>query len=224
MARSSRSRLFFLLVFGLGGVAILVGLGTWQVQRLAWKEGLIAELEARLSADPVPLPAAPTEAGDEYMRVEVSGRYLPRELHVLTSVRPDGPGFRIIAPFETDTGRRILVDRGFVPQTDKEASRDRPETTVTGSLLWPQETDGFTPEPDREGNYWFARDLPLMAEALDTDPLLIVAESNPGLWPKAQPLTVNLPNDHLGYAITWYGLAIGWAVMTVFLIRAGRRP
>ncbi len=223
MARSSRSILIFLLIFGLGGLVVLLGLGAWQVQRLAWKEGLIDELQSRLSAEPVPLPPAPTEAQDEYLRVTVQGRYLPGELHVLTSVRPDGPGFRVIAPFETEGERRLLVDRGFVPQTAKDAPRDAPHATVTGSLLWPQEVDGFTPDPDREGNYWFARDLPAMAEALGTEPLLIVAESNPGETPRAQPLTVNLPNDHLGYAITWYGLALGWAVMTLFLIRNRRR-
>ncbi|SFI90013.1 SURF1 family protein [Albimonas pacifica] len=219
-SRTPRARLVFALVIGLGGVAILCALGTWQVQRLAWKEGLIAELEGRLAAAPEALPEAPTEARDEYLRVAVTGDYRPGEIHVLTSRKPWGPGFRIVAPFETEAGRRILVDRGFVPETEKGAARTLPEgVEVTGALLWPQEVDGFTPDPDREANMWFARDLPAMAQALDAEPILVVAEADPAAapdaLPAAWPLTVNLTNDHLEYAITWFGLAAVWAGMSI---------
>lgn len=223
MPRSSRARLAFALAFGLGGVGILCGLGTWQLQRLAWKEGLVAELEGRLSAEPVPLPAAPTEAADEYLRVTVRGGYGPGELHVLTSRPPWGPGFRVIAPFETEAGRRILVDRGFIPEDAKSADRAPPrDVKLTGALLWPQEVDSFTPEPDIPRNLWFARDLPPMAKALNAEPILVVAETNPAERPVAWPLTVNLPNDHLEYAITWFSLAVVWAGMTVAFVRRRR--
>lgn len=219
-SRSSRARLVFSLVIGLGGVAILCALGTWQLQRLAWKEGLIGELEGRLAAAPAALPEAPSEAQDEYLRVAVTGDMMPGEIHVLTSRKPWGPGFRIVAPFETEGGRRILVDRGFVPETEKDAERARPEgIEVVGALLWPQEVDGFTPDPDREANMWFARDLPAMAQTLDAEPILVVAEPAAGAGPEARPapwpLTVNLPNDHLEYAITWFGLAAVWAGMSI---------
>lgn len=220
MRRSHRARLLFLLVFGLGGVAILCWLGTWQVQRLDWKLGLIAELETRLSAEPVPLPANPSEARDEYLRVRTSGVFDGSEIRVLTSAQPWGPGYRVISGFETADGRRILVDRGFVDETRRNAPRPGGPADVTGSLLWPQEVDSFVPAPDLEANLWFARDVPAMAETLGTLPLMVVAEGDDGDWPKAQPLTVNLRNDHLNYAITWYGLAAVWAVMTLVL---GRR-
>ena len=211
-------------LFGLGGTAILVSLGVWQTQRLAWKEGVIAELETRLSAAPVPLPLAPTEAADEYLRVAADGRIGPEELHVLTSAKPWGPGFRVITPFETPDGRRVLVDRGYVPQTEKAAARQAETLALTGALLWPDETDSFTPEPDAAKNMWFARDVGKMAAALGTEPVLIVAET-PGSeeWPKPQPLTVALPNDHLQYAITWFSLAAIWLTMTGALLLRQRR-
>ncbi|MDF2231464.1 SURF1 family protein [Albimonas sp. CAU 1670] len=223
MSRTPRARLVFSLVVGIGGVAILCALGTWQLQRLAWKEGLIAELEARLEMAPVALPEAPEEASDEYLRVAVEGSYAPGEIHVLTSRAPYGPGFRVIAPFETEGGRRILVDRGFIPEAEKTEARDLPgPLEVTGALLWPQEVDGFTPDPDREKNLWFARDLPAMAQALEAEPILVVAEGNPGERPVAWPLSVNIVNDHLEYAITWFSLAVVWAGMSIAFARRRR--
>jgi len=218
-------RIFVALIFGLGGVAILAGLGVWQVQRLGWKQSVIADLEQRLGADPAWLPEAPTEARDEYLRVAVTGAYSQGELHVLTSARPWGPGFRVIAPFETAQGRRILVDRGYVPQTEKDAPRTLPAGPVTGALLWPNETDGFTPAPDPDANIWFARDTALMAAALGTEPVMLVAETPPPAaeWPAPQPVSVNLPNDHLEYAITWFSLCAIWAGMTVALVLRLRR-
>jgi surfeit locus 1 family protein len=219
-------RIWQALVFGLGGTAILVSLGVWQVQRLTWKEGLIAELEAKLAEAPVALPETPTELRDEYTRVRVGGRFGPEELHVITSARPWGPGFRVIAPFETEDGRRVLVDRGYVPDEAKDAPRSPGEATVTGALLWPDETGFDTPEPDLGANIWFARDAAAMAEALGTAPVMIVAEDGAaeGEFPAARPVTVNLRNDHLQYAVTWFSLAVIWLVMTaVVLVRLRRR-
>ena len=105
---------------------------------------------------------------------------------------------------------------------------------VIGALYWPDETDGFTPAPDREANIWFARDLGPMAAALGTEPLLIIAERHSGSpgeslgggdWPRPLRLGVNLANDHLQYAITWFSLALIWAVMSALLVRREReRP
>jgi surfeit locus 1 family protein len=98
---------------------------------------------------------------------------------------------------------------------------------VVGALYWPDEIDSFTPAPDREANIWFARDLLPMAAALGTEPLLVIAESvsppPPGGWPKPLRLGVNLPNDHLQYAITWFSLALIWAAMGTILVRRERR-
>ncbi len=213
------------LIFGIAGVAALVGLGVWQIQRLAWKEALIARLEERLAAPPVGLPGAADAVRDAFLRVQVTGRVGVPTLHVLTSVKPFGPGYRVIAPVTLADGRRVLVDLGYIRQERKDRG-DLPigEITVTGALYWPDETDGFTPEADHAKNIWFARDLEAMSEALQTDPLMIIAESHGGgEWPRPRRVGVNLPNDHLQYAITWFSLALIWAVMSVLLVRRERR-
>ena len=116
-------------------------------------------------------------------------------------------------------GRRVLLDRGFVPIGEKDAARGTGPIAVTGSLAWPQETDSFTSPPDRAKNIWFARDVPLMAAALDTLPVMIVvAESDAPDAPMPLPVTVNIPNDHLQYAITWFLLAVVWTLMTGYLL------
>lgn len=207
------------LLFGLCGVAVLLALGFWQLRRLEWKEGVLAGIAARMEAAPGPVPATPTEAEHEYVRVRESGALLPGELHVYTSAPPRGVGYRVIAPFALADGRRILLDRGFVPIEDKDAPRPPGPATIEGALLWPDETDGWTSPPDVEKNVWFARDVALMARALDTAPVLVVASGPdaPGA-PTPLPVGVNIPNDHLGYAVTWFSLAAVWAVMTGYLL------
>lgn len=221
-------RVMAALAFGLIGTAILIALGVWQLQRLEWKEGIIAGLEARFAVDPVPLPADPDPLADAFLRVAVEGRLGEEELHVLTSQKPHGPGFRVIAPVETADGRRVMADLGYVPEAMKSPSeRSGPSPgpiRLTGSLYWPEETDVFTPEPDAGRNIWFARDLRPMAAALGAEPLLIVAEGhNLGSWPKPLRLGINLPNDHLEYALTWFSLAAIWAVMSTLLVRRESR-
>ena len=209
------------VVFGVVGTAVLIGLGAWQLKRLAWKEQQIAKLEQRLSQTPVALPEQPDAQRDKFLRVALTGSIDGRELHVLTSQMPWGAGFRVIVPVTDASGRTVLVDLGYVPEAAKDPA-SRPATTVdaVGALYWPNETDGFTPQPDRAANIWFARDLDAMAGALGTEPLLIIAERHGiGDWPKPLRLGVNLPNDHLQYAITWFTLALIWAVMSTMLVR-----
>ncbi len=227
-----RSGVAAAIIFGLVGTAVLIGLGAWQVERLARKEVLIARLEQRLAADPVALPVSPDPARDGFLRVRVTGRIGGGELHVLTSLIPYGPGFRVIVPLTDASGRVVLADLGYVPEAAKDAGyRPAGPVEVVGALYWPDEADGFTPAPDREANIWFARDLAPMAEALGTEPLLIAAESYGGTpgdslgggdWPRPLRLGVNLTNDHLQYAITWFSLALIWAVMSALLVRRER--
>ncbi len=212
------------LVFGVFGIAILLVLGVWQLQRLAWKEDILSGIAARMEAAPIPLPRQPTEAADEYVLVEVAGRLGGQELHVITSLKPFGPGFRVVTPIETAEGRRLLVDRGFIPEADKSPARAPFSAKVQGRLLWPDETDSFTPSPDTARNIWFARDVEAMAEVLQTEPILIVTEAvsaSPGA-PVPMPAGVNIPNNHRQYAITWFSMAVVWLAMTgywVFRIR-----
>ncbi|WP_171131456.1 MULTISPECIES: SURF1 family protein [unclassified Ruegeria] len=215
-------RLLFLLIFGLTGLGILLSLGVWQVQRLAWKQGILAEIEARISGNPVGLPEAPQPVRDRYLPVALTGEMLPGEVHVLVSVKQVGPGYRIVAPFRSGD-RTVLVDRGFVPTTAKDAARLVGAMEVTGNLHWPNEIDSYTPDADIEGNIWFARDVPALAAALGTEPVLLIArsETDPGVIPLPVD-TAGIPNDHLQYAITWFGLALVWAVMTGYFLWRSR--
>ncbi|PWJ22299.1 SURF1 family protein [Jannaschia seohaensis] len=204
------------LLFGLVGFAVLVSLGVWQLQRLEWKEGVIARIESRIGADPVPLPAAPTPEADDFLPVTLEGTVSGAPLRVLGAWR-GGTGYRIVAPVET-SGRRVLVDLGIVPLETGALDLGGTALTIEGNLAWPDETNSSTPVPD--GETWFARDVPAMAEALDTAPILVVARTvTPNVAPTPSPVgTDGIPNSHLGYAIQWFGLALVWAGMTVFLL------
>lgn len=212
-------RYIFPVLLGLIGAAILCALGVWQLQRLEWKEAILSEIEAKLAADDVEIPAAPTYEEDNYRGVVVPGRLFPEELHVLTSLKPDGPGFRVLRKMALLDGRTILADVGFIPEAEKDAERPAGAVLIQGNLIWPDETDGFTPDPNLERNIWFARDVEKMAEALGTEPLMVAARSIvPKMNSTPMPVTVNITNDHLEYAITWFSLMVVWIGMTLFLI------
>lgn len=218
------NRALFLIVVGLGGAAILVALGLWQVQRLSWKEGVITDINTRIMAAPVVLPDAPDAETDAYLPVSVTGRLQGATLRILVSQKDIGAGYRLITALDTGA-RRVLVDRGFIAVDAAETAVPEQNVTVTGNLQWPQETDSFTPEPDLERNIWFARDVPAMAAALNTDPVLVVARDMTGDVPGITPLpvdTARIPNDHLQYAITWFSLAVIWLAMSILFLRRRR--
>ncbi|KEJ88271.1 SURF1 family protein [Sulfitobacter donghicola] len=220
-------RNLFLLVIGVGGAAILLWLGFWQVQRLEWKQGVIADINARADAAPVALPANPDPTSDIYLPVSVTGTLGAQYLRVLVSQKEIGAGYRIISAMEVG-GRRILVDRGFVPVAQTDIPTHDGQVSLQGNLQWPQETDSFTPEADLAKNIWFARDVDAMAAALQTDPILVVAKQTSFNDSPVSPLPVDttaIPNDHLEYAITWFSLAAIWMAMTLaFILRARRAP
>nr|WP_246849699.1 SURF1 family protein [Rubellimicrobium arenae] len=212
-------------MLGLVGVAILCGLGIWQLERLGQKTALLAAIEGRITAEPVPLPASPSPDADQYLPVTVEGAIGGQEAPVLTSVQGQGAGYRVVTAM-TSADRRVLVDLGFVPEADKDLPRMAERARVTGNLLWPQESDAWTPAPDQGRNIWFARDIAAMADALGTEPILVVARTIDGADLGTTPLpvdTAGIPNDHLQYAITWFSLAAVWAVMSLLLIRRARK-
>ncbi|SFL23285.1 SURF1 family protein [Shimia haliotis] len=219
-------RLILPLFFGILGTVVLVSLGTWQVQRLAWKEGVLADINARIVAEPVALPSEPDAEADRYLPVTMTGAFTGEELHVLASTKSVGAVYRVVAQFETDTGRSVMVDRGWIKTEAKDLDRAAGEAAVVGNLHWPDERDSFTPQNDVEGNIWFARDMAQMAQVLGTEPLLVVArevsENNAGVTPLPVD-TAGIPNDHLGYIVTWYGLAIVWVAMTLYYLRRMRK-
>ena len=209
-------RLIFPLLLGLVGCAILIGLGSWQLQRLAWKQGILAEISARIADDPGPLPAP--GGATPYQPVAVTGDLGGPALRVLVSRKQIGAGHRIIASLTTPDGRRLLADLGFV-RDGQPVPAPEGRVAITGNLHTPAEVDSYTPAPDLARNLWFARDVPAMAAALGTEPLLVVARAPvlPGIEPMPVD-TAGIPNDHLNYAITWFLLAAVWAGMTGLLV------
>ena len=224
------------------GVAILCGLGVWQVERKAWKENLIATLNARLVKPPVDLPPRTAwkdlkAEGHEWRRVHLLAEFIPgQEALVYTagsSFRPDvkGPGYWVFAPARLAGGSIVIIDRGFVPLDQKDAaSHAAPArlTDIVGVMRWPEKSGSFTPGADVKGNVWYARDIKGIAAAKQWPvhaPFYIEQESPvpPGGLPKPGRLVVNLPDNHLQYAITWFGLALGLAgVYAVWLVRRRR--
>jgi surfeit locus 1 family protein len=212
-------RLIFPLLMGIAGCAVLSGLGVWQLQRLEWKQGIIARAEALIAAEPVPLPSIPDPDKDRYRAVTASGGFTGKEAHVLTSTREAGPGFLVIAAYQTTEGRRILIDRGFVPETEKTTPRPARQQAVTGNLNWPDDVTSSTPDYDADRAIWYGRDVAGIAALLNTDPVLVIARSDTGDGVTARPVTTaGFRNDHWQYAVTWFSLAVVWAGMTVLLL------
>ena len=211
------ARMIFPLLLGFVGAAILISLGVWQMQRLDWKQGILAEIDLQISGPAIPLPAAPDPETHRYAPVELTGTIGRPEIPVLVSVKRVGPGYRLIVPFETE-GRRVLLDQGFIPLEAKDLERPTGEVTIRGNLHWPDEIDSYTPDNDLDANIWFSRDVPTLAAALGTEPLLIIAATQTD--PSVTPLPVDssaIPNDHMSYAVTWFSLAVVWLGMTAFL-------
>ena len=217
----SLRRFFGPLILGISGTVVLASLGAWQVQRLAWKERVLAEIETRIAADPIPLPVKVSEEADKYLPVTVQGDLGGTHLRVLTSVPRVGPGYRVISILTLEGGRRIMVDEGFVPQAGYAPPDPVEDVTITGNVHWPDDVNSSTPEPDMSTGLFFGRDVAQMAMALGTEPTLVVLRRIEGTEPRSTPLPVTtegIPNNHLGYAVQWFGLALVWAGMTAFLL------
>jgi surfeit locus 1 family protein len=208
-------------------VAITTGLGIWQVERLAWKQGLIAAVTARMTAAPLPAPAPDAWpqldlTALEYHPVTITGRFdNAHEAYVIYSLTsPKGPlggvGYEVMTPLVTDAGWIVYVNRGFVPAAKRDPAK-RPEgqvegeTTVTGLLRRPADRSWFMPGDNPVKNEWFSRDPAQFAAAANLTtvaPYLIDAAPNPAGIPQGGETIVDFPNNHLGYAITWFGIAL----------------
>jgi surfeit locus 1 family protein len=232
-----RRSLLWPSVFAAGAFLILLGLGTWQVQRLFWKEGLIAARHAAVTAAPIALPQSLDQAKAlEYHRVSVTGRFgNDRELYLGATSRDGRPGYQVITPLRLADGASVLVNRGFIPQ-DRKAPDSRSagelsgDVTVTGLLRLPPQgkPHWFIPANSPERNYWIYVDIPAMAAAAHVENVLPFyldadATSNPGGLPVGGQTLLDLPNDHLQYAITWYALAAALAVIYILFVRRHRR-
>jgi surfeit locus 1 family protein len=200
--------------------AILCGLGVWQVQRLHWKLGLIATMNSHLAAAPIPLAQALTLPADaaQYRRVRLNGRFAhAKESYLFTTGAGGDAVYHVLTPFTTDDGRTLIVDRGLVTKehldpATRAAGNVGGETKITGVWRTPDRAGLFTPPPDVAHRIWYIRDIAAIA-ALDratlAAPVVIEADAtpNPGGWPRGGQTVVDLPNNHLSYAVTWFGLA-----------------
>jgi len=218
-ARRFRPQLWPTLA-ALAAFLVLVGLGTWQVERLQWKESLIAERQARLAAPPEPLPS---DAEDwrtwEFRRVQMSGAFRHDLEQLFGASAIDGQlGHHVLTPMLRGDGAAVLVDRGWVP-ADKAHPAARRESQIGGPVevtgIARYRADGepgwFTPDNQPQARLWFRYDLPAIEEAIGLELLPVVVEAdasaNAGGLPIGGRTRVELPNNHLQYAITWYGLA-----------------
>jgi len=230
-------------LFTVAGFAILVGLGNWQLQRSIWKAGLTDRIEARVEAMPVPLrevAAAFASGGDvAYRRVSVSGRFLHGKERHYYFVGSYGPGWNVYTPLQLDDGGIVFVNRGFVPEqlrqpASRAAGQLAGQVTLTGLVRLAPENGAkgwFVPDNQPEDNAWFHLDLAGMRgsvfDASDASRVLgffVDAEAepaNPGGWPKGGTTRLQLPNRHLEYAFTWFGLA--GTLVCVFLAFAWSR-
>lgn len=200
-------------------LAVFIGLGLWQLQRMNWKAGVISQIDAQIGAPPVALPHAPSPETSKFLPVHFSGQIDEDFIRVLASHRDFGAGYRIISPVILADGRRILVDRGFITLTKKLSQAKTDPLVLTGNLHWPEDRNSYTPEDDLVENIWFARDVGKMAMHLGTDPVFVIlrSQTDPALHP--MPLTTeSIPNRHLEYVGTWFLLAITWSVMTGFAL------
>jgi surfeit locus 1 family protein len=232
-------------IFAIVGIAILAGLGLWQLDRKVWKENLIAAMTERLAREPADLPARDRwahllQGREEFARVGFPAEFLPGQEALVYSagsaLRPDvkGAGYFVFAPARLAGGSLVIVNRGFVPLDRKDAA-SRAEgaphgsVDIVGIVRWPETRGLFTPADDVAGNVWYLRDIAAIAAAKKwpaAAPFYIDQESPvpPGGLPLPGKLQVNLPDNHLQYAITWFGLALALAgVYLVWVIRRLRR-
>jgi surfeit locus 1 family protein len=223
------------------GVVFLVALGNWQMRRLAWKEGLIAAIADRAHAAPISLADAELRGGDvEYLRVKSTGKLLnDRELDFYAFDEQAGVGWQIVTPLQLADGSVVFVNRGFVPDELKDPAKRREgepsgEVEIVGLARKPETPGAFTPANDAGKNVWYWRDIPAMAVAAvpgDKTPIVpfvIDAELEPrppGGWPRGAVTRLELPNRHLEYALTWYGLAAALlGVFAAFAVTRWRQP
>ncbi|MGW9947675.1 surfeit locus 1 family protein [Rhizobium leguminosarum] len=217
--------------------AALAALGTWQVERLAWKRDLIARVDQRVHAAPVPAPARAdwnkVNATDgEYRRVTAAGTLANDKETLVYASTALGPGYWVMAPLSLADGTSILINRGFVP-TERRDPASRPEgevsgpVEITGLMRMTEPKGSLLQSNDVAADRWYSRDVAAIAEKRGVSavaPYFIDADAtaNPGGLPVGGLTVIAFPNNHLVYAITWYGLAAMVLALLVFILRGER--
>jgi surfeit locus 1 family protein len=216
-----KRRIWPVLVAATLGLVLLFSLGTWQVQRLAWKNGLIADLNRSLQAEAVPYETAQKS---NFTKVKLSGAFASDQYQLVISTHEGGPAWTVVRPFKLTTGEVLLVNTGKAPSENP--TLVAPSPIVAEALI---ETHAgyqgtFDPDNPPDSKTWYWWDVPAMAKKLGATEAGFVVSLQPN-QPGTEGLVVeapkaNLRNNHLGYAITWFGLAAALLVVTgVFVFR-----
>jgi len=224
---------------GLAALAGLIGLGVWQLERLAWKDALLARLTARVGAEPISLAAVERQwqaDGDvEYLHALARGRFHHERERYLYAPQPTGLGWYVYTLLEISPGRILWVNRGWVDDAHKPPRRRAlgqvaGDTEVRGLVRRPLPPGMFTPANDVAGNLWYWPDLAQMTtsafgpEAADSLPFRLEVDQQPlppGGLPRGGVTRLDLPNRHLEYALTWFALAL--ALIAVYFVFARHR-
>jgi surfeit locus 1 family protein len=249
LARWRAAGLILPSILTLALLPVLIGLGNWQWHRKAWKEDLIAKIDARRTAEPVSYPQALAKYvkdGDvEYLHVRVQGTFDYSHERHLYAPTTESQGWHVYALLKPEGGLPpVFVNRGWVPDTLKDPAKRKEGqiegiVTVTGLVRLPEHKGWFTPDNDYAANQWYWRDIDAMRWgaqspppalqfgadnqrayapfSIDADPM----PENPGGWPRGGTTLINLPNSHMQYVITWYGLAV--TLICVFAVFARQR-
>jgi len=221
---------------------VLLQLGNWQVRRLAWKEDLIARVDARVHAAPVPAPGVAdwptiTRADHEYLRVTLQGRWLPQHTARVQATTALGAGYWVLTPLQQDDGTLVWVNRGFVPpKWRRPDGEDNASVQLTGLLRLSEPRGAFLRKNAPQADRWHSRDVAALTAArglppAQTAPYFIDAQTSDrptddtfsGLPPTPGLTVIRFANNHLVYAITWYGLALGLLAAVIFVWRIERR-
>lgn len=240
------------MVLALVGLALFLGflaLGTWQVQRRAWKLTLMERVERRAHTPPVPAPAARDwpavhAASHEYLPVTLHGQWLGDKTVLTQAVTDLGAGFWVMTPLQQGDGTQVLVNRGFVPQdqrtqwlTTPQPASSSASATVQGLLRMTEPGGGFLRANDPAQQRWHSRDVAAISQALELPqaaPFFVDAglPGKPGtpasaaeapVWPRPGMTVIRFHNSHLVYALTWYGLALMVAGAGWYVARYERR-
>jgi surfeit locus 1 family protein len=222
------------LIFSIVALAMLVSLGTWQVKRLAWKEGLLATIHERINTAPRPLATLEKQFATthdvEYWPVTAQGTFLNGTERDFLATWKGASGFFVYAPLRLDDGRFLFVNRGFVPYDHKDpatwpAGEVKGEVTITGLARNPlaEKPSSLVPDNDLAKDIFYWKDIKAMAATAGLPkgavvlPFFVDANDapNPGGLPVGGVTHIDLPNNHFQYALTWYGLA---AIVAVFLV------
>lgn len=226
------TRLLSASIAAAAGILILCALGIWQLERLAWKEALIAAIDGRAGHPAIAYDGGAIAADRDFTRATVTGTYVPEATLFLMATFEGGPGWQAVTPFLIDGNTVLLVDRGALDEAGRAAvmaATPRGPLRLEGILRRHDEPrPAFAPDNDAAANRWYWWDLKAMQAAVHLPQatrtagavLQLLPGPDPRALPRAQPPTANLHNNHLQYAITWFSLAAALALITALFLRA----